>query len=308
MLFRLPIMLLISHLLRHRYPPEFDLSASADSSCRIFARPAFSQDDCGACVAFAVAAADAMRGCVRDGRDRIPSPYRLFDCGGGSCANGSVVEQLVETLNRGDVSDVDEDAERGLFGRKCKMEEPGGGYSFMGMSIPLHHARHLTWPHRLTSFHIPHDDSWLIKTELYVYRNPVLVVIEPDAEMSLYRPARSGYLAPFELPVYHVTGPALHPHVVVAFGWGTVPEPYWLIQNSWGDGWGDRGRGRIAVDAVEAAVVLDVAAWRADWSMVGAAWLSLVLGVVCEGLDRWCCCCGGGGRVRLGVKRDEDLV
>ena len=59
---------------------------------------------------------------------------------------------------------------------------------------------------------------------------------------------------------------------------------------------------------VQAAVVLDAAVWRGDWSMVGVAWLSFVLALVWEGVERWCCGCGGGRVARWGVKRDEDLV
>jgi len=34
-------------------------------------------------------------------------------------------------------------------------------------------------------------------------------------------------------------------HAVVIVGWGALPVPYWLVKNSWGPAWGDRGYFRI---------------------------------------------------------------
>ena len=314
MLFRLLLAVLISHFLHPLYPPDFDLSAAAPP-CRVFARPAFSQHDCGACVAFAVATAAAMRACARDGRDWIPSPYRLFDCADGTCSNGTAAWRVVETMNRADVQDVDEDPGKGVFGRECEAVDHWVGFPSL-LTITPRYRRHLSWPHRLTAFFLPSDDAWLLKTELYVFRNPVLVVVEPDVAMSYYMPQAPGLA---DLPVYHITGPPLHPHMMVAFGWGTVPEPHWLVQNSWGERWGHLGRGRLAVGDVQGAVVLDAAVWRTDWSMVAVAWAALGFALVWEwAAERWgwgCCCCGGDGAKELaqrgvgeGKKRDKELV
>ena len=81
------------------FPPEFDLAHTPHPPCRIFSH-VFAQNDCGACVAFAVATAAAARACVREKRDWIPSPYRLFACGGGKCKGGSAIGWLVYALNR----------------------------------------------------------------------------------------------------------------------------------------------------------------------------------------------------------------
>ena len=254
MLFRLLVTLLVSRL-HPPFPPEFDLSAAPHPPCRIFNRTSFSQKNCGACAAFAASTAYAMRECVRSGRDVIPSPHRLFDCGGGECMHGAVMGSVVKVLD--EVEDVDDSVEE--FGLQCNR------------------TRRL-W-HSYAVYRIRHDDERMLKTELYVYGNPVMAVIEPDLEMSQYTAAfwrRSRYSVDWgsevPIPVYHVTGPPIEgkAHVVVVLGWGSDPEPYWVVQNSWGDIWGDLGRGRIAVRDVVDAVVLDYFGWRTDGVLVFA--------------------------------------
>jgi hypothetical protein len=282
MLFRFFITLLILHI-HPPFPLEFDLSSLAPT-CRIFTRPAFSQQDCGACAAFAVATAVAVRSCVRDGRDWIPSPYRLFECGGGDCENGSVVGRLVETMNRVDVGDVELSAN--VFGGECMKEGVKetvvDGYRYPG------------WPHWGTTFHLDHRNVGMIKAEIYAYRNPVLVILDPDARMSFYSHEEH------PPPVYHVTGPSLQAHVMVAIGWGSYPEPYWLVQNSWGAKWGDRGRGRIAVESIASAVVLDARIWREDWVLLMAMAMVIAMLLVLEVME-W----RKGGVVK--VKIDGEL-
>jgi hypothetical protein len=236
---RLLLALAVS-LLHPPFPPAFELSSSA---CRIFNRSAFSQENCGACTAFAVSTAYAMRECVQRGRDVIPSPHRLFDCCGGRCEYGSSFEQVIAAL--GGVMDADEAL--GAFGLPCA----GGA---RGASV--------------AAFALCPDNALLLKTELFVYRNPVLAVIHPDEALSLYPGGmwRGGWMPFDQLPVYRVTGDPLKPHAVVVLGWGSAPEPHWVIQNSWGDDWGARGRGRVAESALVAAVVLDSVLWKHDWA------------------------------------------
>ena len=289
MLFRMLVMLAVARL-HPPFPPEFDLSALPRSTpCRIFERPAFSQERCGACAAFAVATAVAVRGCVRDGKDWIPSPHRLFDCGGGSCEGGSVIGRLAEVMNQvGEVGDVDK--EQGTFGHECPAAQ----------EISTSHRR-LGWPHWRTVFHLDHANALALQTELFVYRNPVIVILDPDALMSYYTGEWGGSQS-----VYHITGPRLQPHAMVAIGWGTDPEPYWLVKNSWGDRWGDRGRGRIAMADISGALVLDARVWRTDWVLLGTSCGLLVLLVVLEVAECWWgAVVKGGGDVK---KKEEDVV
>ncbi len=60
-------------------------------------------------------------------------------------------------------------------------------------------------------------------------------------------------------------GPRLLPHAVVVLGWGSVPDPHWVVQNSWGSEWGKNGRGKVAVGDVVRALVLDARGWEDRW-------------------------------------------
>jgi hypothetical protein len=287
MLFRMLVTLAVARM-HPELPPAFDLSAlPRRTPCRIFARPAFSQEGCGACAAFAVATAVAVGGCVRDGKDWIPSPHRLFDCGGGSCENGSVIGRLVEAMNHVEVGDVDMPGGPNAFGQECAAAP----------AISTSHRR-LGWPNWRSVFHFDPANALLLKTELFVYKNPVVVIVDPDARMSFYWG---------EGGVYHIAGPPLQPHAMVAIGWGTLPEPHWLVQNSWGDRWGDQGRGRIAMADIVGAVVIDARVWRDDWVVLGVGGGLVGLLVALEVVEWWGAAKkgGGGGEVK---KKEEDVV
>ena len=73
----------------------------------------------------------------------------------------------------------------------------------------------------------------------------------------------------------------------VILGWGSTPEPHWIVQNSWGERWGDHGRGKLAPDSVVSAMVLDARGWRSSWVILfNAAGMAVVLAAL-EGWDRW---------------------
>ena len=174
----------------------------------------------------------------------------------------------------------------------------------------------------------------MLKTELFVYRNPVLVVVEPDLGMMLYsremmsrgwhvghkvlvsssdtlhelvrlNSSQEALLMSDHLPVYHVTGVRLKPHLVVVLGWGSVPEPHWVVQNSWGETWGDSGRGKIAVGEVAAAMVLDARVWSDSWAVIG---VMAVVFMAVSVYDVVVCCFGWGKRVRVKVKVEDTMV
>ena len=262
---RFLFMLLVSRV-HLQFPESFDLADTPHPPCRIFSRPAFSQSGCGACAAFAVATAFAVRECVQRGVDAIPSPHQLFNCADGRCSDGLALEPVVNVLG-GAVADVDDvAAEEAVFELSCMVEQ----------------TMHAWDPRRLAVFDTDYRDALLLKAELYVYRNPIIGVIVPDRDMALYPRTRcDGECEAWvkfsdgetvsvgppskPLPVYRVGGPRLHPHAVVVLGWGSVPEPHWVVRNSWGAAWGENGRANIAMADLAGAAVLDSRAKRDVW-------------------------------------------
>ena len=61
-------------------------------------------------------------------------------------------------------------------------------------------------------------------------------------------PVEGSFTVYADFPTYksgvyqHVTGDALGGHAIKILGWGTENNtPYWLVANSWNEGWGDHG-------------------------------------------------------------------
>ena len=237
-----------------------------------------------------------MRECVRSGRDVIPSPHRLFDCGGGVCDSGALAGRVIDVLNWDEMEDVDQASE--AFGIKC---------NYTG-DVRLGKLPAFGLPYRYSMFSVDHSDELVIKAELFLFGNPVLAILEPDMKMMSYSTRAKKYRQPaIPLPVYHITGAPLRPHVVVVLGWGSEPEPHWVIQNSWGDAWGDRGRGLIALDDLTGAAVVDYRVWRSNWAAVVSVVFFVLVVVIEFGPEvRWFCrrvCKRGMG---LKEKVDDD--
>ena len=95
--------------------PDDFVTVPAHSPCRIF-NTALSQGHCGSCAAFEVSTAVAMRLCLIDGVDFIPSPFRLFDCSGGTCDTGLSLRTAANVARFG-IGDIDASAK--TYGLPC---------------------------------------------------------------------------------------------------------------------------------------------------------------------------------------------
>jgi len=202
------------------FPVEYT-SVRPASNCRIF-RTALSQENCGACAAFAFATFVSMHACLYDQEDFIPSPHRLFDCANGTCEKGVAYGRMLPVLRYGGVEDINESTPQ--YGRPCAMRS----------SAPKI-RRHTP---RIT--HII-DDPLQIKASLLLF-GPLL------GSMAHYI-ARDPRSRAYRL-WHNVTPPfTAKQHAIVVVGWDA--EGNWIVQNSWGREWGDVfGRGRIAQDVL----------------------------------------------------------
>ena len=216
----------------------------APSDCRIF-RTALSQENCGACAAFAFATFVSMHACLYDQEDFIPSQHRLFDCANGTCEKGVAYGRMLPVLRRGGVGDINESAPQ--YGRPCAMRASAPNI-----------RRHTP---RIT--HII-DDPLQIKASLLLF-GPLL----GSMVHFIYRDPRSR--------AYRLLPNATwdsRQHAIVVVGWDAAGN--WIVQNSWGREWGDAfGRGRIAQDVL--AFVFDPTIAAAIWG----CYALLVLSMTC---------------------------
>jgi hypothetical protein len=74
-------------------------------------------------------------------------------------------------------------------------------------------------------------------------------------------------------PIPPATSPPGANHAVVAIGWNTKDSvPVWDCLNSWGDGWGDRGKFKVATCAIKwYQTPGDMSGSASSWSFGGGA-------------------------------------
>ena len=192
-------------------PPWYDATKLETTKCRIF-HTALSQGHCNACTAFSVSTAWSMRMCLRHGVDFIPSPYRMYDCVAASCDTGSSIYRMAHLLARTDNNITDISASPRQYGLGCPTEDPArrGGTIMRTLENPME-----------------------IKEAILKWGPLPAAVDFSDADRYWF-----GVFHPGVLPKPM--------HSVVVIGWGSTPENYWLIQNSWGGHWGVSGRGMLA--------------------------------------------------------------
>ena len=192
-------------------PSEYS-TIPIDSTCRIFTNSLY-QKNCGACAAFAVSTLVSMQACLYHNEDYIPSPFRIFDCSHATCSSGLAITTAAAIVNFG-IEDIAASAE--FYGLQCNLQPEH-----------QHTQIHIT---RLTMT-VPAQ----IKTAI-LYFGPVIGFIGnamlQHPETGIYHPLRG-------------SAPSDKQHAVVVVGWDK--DDNWIIQNSWGNDWGDgKGRGRIS--------------------------------------------------------------
>ena len=206
-------------------PPPANYSAyeAYGVGCRGFEH-VFSQHACGACGAFAASSVYGMRSCKNGGMD-LPSPYRVFDCAHGDCNVGLSVFQLEASMRSG-VNDV--------------FRTPlvhGWGCLFDGNADIL----------KIDAYNFL-CLSGVIKREILL-NGPVLgIFMVPDSFVEYVDGVYAGNED-------HAEEEVAHAMAVVGWGAATETEPeHWIVQNSWGDDWGQGGRGKLAMSPLDCMV------------------------------------------------------
>ena len=224
--------------------PEVYSALDGTEMCRVH-HIVYHQGSCSACLAFATSTALGYRTCLSSNTDFIPSPFRLFDCLASSCNQGLSMEK-VETARIHGIGDLK--STPAWFGWGCKYED--------GATVS-------DW----VSYSAFGEAS--MKSDIYYY-GPAVANIFVDPMFYFYKSGSVYKLRNIET----IPADQMHSlHAVVILGWGVDPEPHWVIQNSWGEHWGDGGKAKVTLGSITAHHC-----WRHDpyfssgWIVLGVWW------------------------------------
>merc|ERR1712122_181174 len=209
------------------------------------------QANCGSCWAVAAAGAMSDRMCIHNSDHVLVSPENLMDCCyscGFGCDGGYPMQAWRYWKSTGIVS--------------------GGGYgdsdTCQPYSLPKcdHHVSGPYGPcpdstdtpkckHECTSedYNVDYDMDKSHGMTAYDVRSTVAHIAEElmtngpvEASFSVYEDFLTYKSGVYE----HLTGEYLGGHAVRIIGWGEESGvPYWLVANSWNEGWGDGGHFKI---------------------------------------------------------------
>lgn len=209
------------------FSADFDLASLYGRQCKALTH-VFEQGSCPACFSFSLASLLGTRLCmtrIRQARshaigiEEMPCPYRIFDCAGGDCSvqKGLNAPQIMETMQRG-VPRLGQTPSN--FGWGC-------------------HGQSGSFKARMYR-HVCGIDK--IREEL-VLRGPVLLFIDLQEE-KLEFSEWDNWESQLHLHRQNQTRVSIHSLMVI--GWSSsTPIPHWIVKNSWGEDWGDKGRGRV---------------------------------------------------------------
>jgi cathepsin B len=224
------------------------------------------QGNCSSCCAMALSSAISARECMRDGRDIAYSAQQIWDCAGASasatCKDGSYLDSLIRSLGRGIHSsqslikgNCSVYSDRDVDTNKCKVSfdqcsvDPDGpsqieGSVFYDLMWFSGNADFAAW-----------TASKSMMTEIFT-NGPVVTVISLTSD-EYFRFNQESYLKNKRVLVPDSSSinnnnslqpSAIVRHCLMVYGWGQdeiTGLNYWLVQNSWGESWGDGGTARI---------------------------------------------------------------
>ncbi|KAI3684461.1 hypothetical protein L6452_33685 [Arctium lappa] len=202
---------------RHNLPKEFDWRQHG------VVNPPKDQGQCGSCWAFGAMGSLESAHAIRTGQLVSVSEQQIVDCDleQGGCDGGVPAYALNYAAKHGGMTTTD-----------C--------YPYVAQRTVCCGAKLVNRPVQCTGFDdVPPDDEDELLAA--VAQQPVC------AGLFLYQ----GFFN-YKEGIY--TGEDCvgndNPHAVNVVGWGETPEgcKYWIIKNSWGEGWGEKGYMRLARD------------------------------------------------------------
>lgn len=208
-----------------RAPAHFDWR---DQGGVNFASPILNQANCGSCVAFA--AVSTLETQMNIARKTPSSPWaystqHLFACGGGGCQTGWTPFSALEFMKTQGVPD-----------EACFPYKSGADGADLACSASC--ANSAARSQKISTYGMPtflFPDNNAVKAALV--KGPLLAVMRVYEDFLFYTGG-----------VYkHVTGAMAGGHAVSIVGWDDTDKA-WIVRNSWGEDWGEKGYFRIAWD------------------------------------------------------------
>lgn len=204
-------------------PESFD---SRQEWPKCFGAPVYNQGNCSSSYAIPAASSLANRYCIEDQSEHAGlqlSPQSLISCDKNNkgCKGGDL-EQAFQTL-----------MDRGTVTENC--------FPYKGKGISCRDKCDMKALKALTYCGIEGEDR--MKKEIMA-NGPVVVPLPLHDDFLVYK---AGVYSP-------VSGSSILQdgrgqdlmHAVKVIGWGVDgADPYWLVENSWGQGWGEMGFARI---------------------------------------------------------------
>jgi cathepsin B len=228
--------------------PESFNSADAWPKCESI-REIRDQSTCGSCWAFGAVESISDRICIASGQTKQTriSAADMLSCCGISCGNGCNGGYPSGAMNHWKSGGV---VTGGLY-NSTKWCYPyqfapcdhhvNGTYGPCGSSKPTPKCEKQC----VSGYNTSYSDDRHYASSVYSVPSQVAKI---QTEILTHGPIEVAFTVYGDFPAYksgvyhHVSGSALGGHAVKMVGWGVEDNtPYWLIANSWNEGWGDKG-------------------------------------------------------------------
>jgi len=216
----------------HHVPGEADAFDWRKKDGKNWLEPVVTQGDCGSCYTVSTVHMLTARNKIKSGSIAEPSfsvSFPLYcseynqGCDGGY---GFLQSKWTEDV--------------GLVPESCAPFSQGGDSCKITPNCKLGDKRYRGTNHHYVGGYYGGSDEPSIKQEL-VQHGPVVMSFEPKEDFMYYKDG-----------VYKSSPEKIHQeweqvdHAVLLVGYGVDNVPYWTMQNSWGDDWGEDGYFRMA--------------------------------------------------------------